>query len=263
MRRGTIRSLIQHWFEWIQLRRTTIGTSYNRLSTAQTKWPTDEWVRAINYPVGLHLQRNSRDTEVRTPSCPKAICTCESLVTNCAPFQRSGQRRRPRSLSRWAVCLMFKLPDTSNPAEINGLMTVDAWTCGRSGVYVQNAIHTSTGLSGKMIVQGSKLVSVQLDAPEEATNTLNFDSRLFLIQEDGPKAVQQKLQFSNKSCSPTRLSRTFGAELCAELDFYPRTKTRPGGPLAGPARAAIFLRKMDKHSSYERRHARLHGQFQH
>ena len=90
MRRGTIRSLIQHWFEWIQLRRTTIGTSYNRLSTAQTKWPTDEWVRAINYPVGLHLQRNSRDTEVRTPSCPKAICTCEYLVTNCAPFQRSG-----------------------------------------------------------------------------------------------------------------------------------------------------------------------------
>ena len=116
---------------------------------------------------------------------------------------------------------------------------------------------TSTGLSGKMLVQGSKLVSLQLDAPEEATNTFNFDSQLFLIQEDGPKAVQQKLQFSNKSCS------TFGAELCAELDFYPRTKTRPGGPLAGPARAAIFLRKMDKHSSYERRHARLHGQFQH
>ena len=116
---------------------------------------------------------------------------------------------------------MFKLPDTSNPAEINGLMTVDAWTCGRSGVYVQNAIHTSTGLSGKMIVQGSKLVSVQLDAPEEATNTFSFDSRLFLIQEDGPKAVQPDQQkFSKKSCSPTWLSRAFGAELCAELDFY-------------------------------------------
>ena len=139
----------------------------------------------------------------------------------------------------------------SGTLEINGLMTVDAWTYGRSGVHVQNAMHTSTGLSGKMVVQGSKLVSVQLDAPEEATNTFSFDSRLFLIQEDGPKAVQPDQQkFSKKSCSPTWLSRAFGAELCAELDFYPRTTTGPGGPLAGPARAAIFWRKTDKHSSY-------------
>ena len=64
---------------------------------------------------------------------------------------------------------------------------------------------------------------MQLDTREEATNTFSFDSRLFLIQEDGPKAVQldqQKLQFRKKSCSPTWLSRAFGAELCAELDFY-------------------------------------------
>ncbi len=140
----------------------------------------------------------------------------------------------------------------SGTMEINGLMTVDAWTFGRSGVHVQNSMHTSTGLSGKMIIQGSKLVSVQLDAPEEATNTFSFDSRLFLIQEDGSKAVQpdQRVRFSKKSCSPTWLSQTFGAELCGELDFYPSTKTGPSGPLTGPAHAAIFLRKTDKHHSY-------------
>jgi hypothetical protein len=122
----------------------------------------------------------------------------------------------------------------------------------RSGVHVQNVMHTSTGLSGKVIIQGNRLVSVQMDAPQEATNTFSFDSRLFLLQEDGPKAVQpdQRPRINMKSCSPTWFSRTFGAELCGELDLYPRTLDGPRGPLTGPAHAALFLRKTDKHSSY-------------
>lgn len=140
----------------------------------------------------------------------------------------------------------------SGTIEINGLMAVDAWTFMRSGVHVQNVMHTSTGLSGKVIIQGNRLVSVQMDAPQEATNTFSFDSRLFLLQEDGLKAVQpdQRPRINMKSCSPTWFSRTFGAELCGELDLYPRTRDGPRGPLTGPAHAALFLRKTDKHSSY-------------
>jgi hypothetical protein len=66
--------------------------------------------------------------------------------------------------------------------DIYGLMAIDASTFTRSGVHVQNMMHTSMGLSGKIIIQGNRLVSVQMDAPEEATNTFIFDSRLFLLQ---------------------------------------------------------------------------------
>lgn len=140
----------------------------------------------------------------------------------------------------------------SGTVEINGLMSVDASTFGRSGVQVQNTMHTSTGLSGKLIIQGKQIVSIQLDAPEEATNTFSFDSRLFLIQENGPKSINpvQRPRINKQVCSPSWLSRTFGAELCAELDFYPKSATGPCGPLTGPAHAALILRKTDKHSSY-------------
>jgi hypothetical protein len=137
----------------------------------------------------------------------------------------------------------------SGTIEINGLMAIDASTFMRSGVHVQNIMHTSTGLSGKMIIQGNRLVSVQMDAPEETTNTFSFDSRLFLLQENGPTAVQpdQKHRISMKSCSPTWFSQTFGAELCGELDFYSRTPNRPRGPFTGPKHAALFLRKVIRH----------------
>jgi hypothetical protein len=134
----------------------------------------------------------------------------------------------------------------SGTIDINGLMVIDASTFMRSGVHVQNIMHTSTGLSGKIIIQGNRLVSVQMDAPEEATNTFSFDSRLFLLQESGPKAVQldQKPRINTKSCSPTWFSQTFGAELCGELDFYPKTENGPRGLLTGPKHAALFLRKV-------------------
>lgn len=140
----------------------------------------------------------------------------------------------------------------SGTVEVNGLMSVDASIFGRSGVHVQNVVHTSTGLSGKMIIQGSRLVSVQMDAPEEATNTFSFDSRLFLLQQNGPKSIrpEQTPQVNIKSCSPAWVGKTFGAELCAELNFYPKTEEGPRGPFTGPAHVALFLRKTDKHSSY-------------
>ena len=140
----------------------------------------------------------------------------------------------------------------SGTVVVNSLMSVDALTFVSSGVHVQNTMHTSTGLSGKVIIQGNRLVSVQLDAPEEATNTFSFDSRLFLLQKDGPKAIQpeNRSRTDKKICSPTWLSRTFGAELCSEFDFYPRTKDGPRGLLTGPVHAALYIRKTDKHSNY-------------
>ncbi len=141
----------------------------------------------------------------------------------------------------------------SATVEVHGVMSVDAWTFSRSGVQVQNTLHTSTGLSGKLIVQGSQIISVQLDAPESVSPIFSYNSRLVLLHQNGEQRTIQPIKqtaFSRKSCSPSELSRYFGVELCSEIEFWPRTPSGPRGPLTGPSHAAFFLRKTDTHASY-------------
>ena len=141
----------------------------------------------------------------------------------------------------------------SGTVEVNGIMSVDVWTFTRSGVHVQNTVHTSTGLSGKLVVQCSKIVSMQLDAPQAASHVFSYDSRLFLLQQDGQRSLQpsKRSPISQKSCSPIELSQIFGVELCGEIEFWPRTSSGPCGPFTGPSHASVFLRKTDTHETYQ------------
>lgn len=141
----------------------------------------------------------------------------------------------------------------SGTMEVNGVMSVDLWTLAKSGVLVQNALHTSSGLSGKLVIQGSKLVSIQLDPPQAASHVFSYDSRLFLLQQDGERALQpaKRSPISQKSCSPSELSRYFGVELCGEIEFWPRTSTGPSSVLTGPTHASVFIRKTDTHAAYQ------------
>lgn len=142
----------------------------------------------------------------------------------------------------------------SGTIEVNGVMSVDAWTFARSGVQIQNTLHTTSSLSGKAIIQGSQVVSVQLDAPEAASHVFSYDSRLFFLQNGQQVVIKpdnKRTAVSHKSCSPSELSRLLAVELCAEVDYWPKAASGPRGPLAGPSHAAIFLRKTDTHAAYQ------------
>lgn len=161
---------------------------------------------------------------------------------------KMGGTFQAESLNNMKIAGQFR---PSATVEVNGVMSVDVFKYGKSGVHVINTMHTSSGLSGKLIIQGNQLVSVQLDAPEPASQVFSFDSRLFLIHQSGSKAVQPSgRRIQQQSCSPAMFSKVFGAEFCGEIDFWPRTKEGPRGPLTGAAHFEVSVRKTDAHKSY-------------
>ena len=134
--------------------------------------------------------------------------------------------------------------------EINGAMTVDAFV-GRCGVQIQNTMHTSSGIDGQVVIKGSQIVSVQLNTPKQKMDIFSMDSKIFFIHKDQVKPVEpSKPVISRRGCTPASLSRVFGAELCAEIDFYPKSATGPGGLLRGPSHATLYLQKTDSHDQY-------------
>jgi len=160
-------------------------------------------------------------------------------ATATVSFGMGGTYRTAAGLSDLQVTGHVK-PSAS--VDVNGLMTVSASTFARSGVRIQNAVHTATGLSGKLIVRGTRIVSVHLDAPQEASHVFSYDSKLFLLQTSRPNRPVPSSAAGAMTifCS----SNWLGVELCGRLEQSGR------GLLAGPAHAALFLRKTDTHMSY-------------
>lgn len=161
---------------------------------------------------------------------------------------KMGGTFKAESMNNMEIAGQFR---PSATVEVNGVMSIDAFKYAKSGVNVINTLHTATGLSGKLIIRGNELVSVQLDAPEPTSQVFSFDSSLFLMHKSGSKAVQPSgRRIQQQSCTPTMASKIFGAELCGEIDFWPRSKEGPRGPLTGPAHFEVTVRKTDTHKSY-------------
>lgn len=74
--------------------------------------------------------------------------------------------------------------------QINGVMSVSVGDFVRSGIQIKNTMHTSTGISGKVSVRGTDIVSVHIDAPEETTNLFSYDSDIFFIYRNQKQAIK-------------------------------------------------------------------------
>lgn len=172
-------------------------------------------------------------------------------ATATVSFGMGGTYRTAAGLSDLQVMGHVK-PSAS--IDVNGLMTIAASSFARSGVRIQNAMHTATGMSGKIIVRGTQIVSVHLDAPQETSHVFSYDSQLFLLQTSRPNrpvpfsaAAQMDGGATTTYCS----SNWLGVELCGRLEQRQSNNADgPRGLLAGPAHAALFFRKTDTHSSY-------------
>ena len=78
--------------------------------------------------------------------------------------------------------------------QINAVMSVDVGSFVRSGMQIKNTMHTSTGISGKVSVRGTDIVSVHVDAPEETTNLFSYDNNIFFIYRNQQKAIKPNHQ---------------------------------------------------------------------
>ena len=80
--------------------------------------------------------------------------------------------------------------------QIDGVMSIDAGSFARSGIQIKNKMHTATGISGEVVVQGMQIVSVHLDAPEKTTNIFSYDSNIFLLYRDQQRSLKPDNQVS-------------------------------------------------------------------
>ena len=86
----------------------------------------------------------------------------------------------------------------SGTIQINGAMSIDA-TVLQSGIQVQNTMHTSTGIDGKVVIRGRQLASVQINAPEQTTNLFSYDTNVFLIHKKQHQPIQPNKQVCIRS----------------------------------------------------------------
>ena len=78
--------------------------------------------------------------------------------------------------------------------QINGVMSINAGDFARSGIRVKNTMHTATGISGKVSVRGTEIISVHIDAPEETTNLFSYDTNIFFINRNQQHAIKPSHQ---------------------------------------------------------------------
>jgi len=134
--------------------------------------------------------------------------------------------------------------------EISGIMAVDAFVS-RSGVQIQNTMHSSTGVDGKITIKGKELVSVQINSPEQKVDIFHMNSKIFLFHKGEARSVNPTRKvYSRKGCTSSAFSYYLGNELCAEVEFVPVSPNAPSGPLKGSSHVAVYMKKTDVHKQY-------------
>ncbi|XP_076436385.1 uncharacterized protein LOC143275928 [Babylonia areolata] len=142
----------------------------------------------------------------------------------------------------------------SGAIQISGQMSVDAQVS-RAALHVTGTLHSSTALKARVDLDRGRVLSMELDAPEDKMEIFDISSEFSIVHNTVEK--KQKMITENrktvKVCTGELASRITGLELCGELQ-YPNASTRVSGPyypFTGPTSLSVALYKRDTHTSYK------------
>ncbi|KAL8574772.1 hypothetical protein ACOMHN_035315 [Nucella lapillus] len=142
----------------------------------------------------------------------------------------------------------------SGAIRISGQMAVDGHVS-RAALHVTGTMHSSSALTARVNLDRGRVLSVELDVPEEKIDILDISSEFSIVHNKVEK--KQKMITENrqtvKLCTGQAASRITGLELCGELQ-YPNASARASGPyfpLTGPTSVSVALYKRDSHSGYK------------
>ncbi|KAL8574776.1 hypothetical protein ACOMHN_035319 [Nucella lapillus] len=142
----------------------------------------------------------------------------------------------------------------SGAIRISGQMAVDGHVS-RAALHVTGTMHSSSALTARVNLDRGRVLSVELDVPEEKMDILDISSEFSIVHNKVEK--KQKMITENrqtvKLCTGQAASRIIGLELCGELQ-YPNASARASGPyfpLTGPTSVSVALYKRDSHSGYK------------
>ncbi|XP_076472801.1 uncharacterized protein LOC143302134 isoform X1 [Babylonia areolata] len=142
----------------------------------------------------------------------------------------------------------------SGAIRVSGQMSVDAQVS-RAALHVTGTLHSSTALKARVDLDRGRVLSMELDVPEDKMEIFDISSEFSIVHNTVEK--KQKMITENrktvKVCTGELASRITGLELCGELQ-YPNASTRVSGPyfpFTGPTSLSLALYKRDTHTSYK------------
>ncbi|CAG7820252.1 unnamed protein product [Allacma fusca] len=119
----------------------------------------------------------------------------------------------------------------------------------KSGIRLQNTLHTSTAVQGFVQIKGSKLIKTSISLPQDKQEIFTAKSQILILKPSGkPHVVEQgpegvpKIEY--KSCKGSTI---FGVEFCTEID----TPEHIIFPLSTPAVVSVYIQKTDTFDSYD------------
>ncbi|KAK7094147.1 hypothetical protein V1264_007812 [Littorina saxatilis] len=142
----------------------------------------------------------------------------------------------------------------SGAVRVSGTMSVDAMVS-RAALHVTGTLHSSSALKVRVDLDRGRVLSVELDVPEEKMEIFAISSEFSIVHNQVEKKQQMitENRQSVKMCTGDVTSHITGLELCGELQ-YPNASTSVSGPyfpLTGPTSLSVTLYKRDTHTSYK------------
>nr|KAG5710083.1 hypothetical protein BaRGS_030159 [Batillaria attramentaria] len=140
----------------------------------------------------------------------------------------------------------------SGAVRVEGTMSVDAMVT-RSALRVTGTLHSSTAIKGRGDLDRGRVLSVELDVPQDKMEIFDISSPSSTTQWEKEQKMITDNRQTIKLCTGDMAARVVGLELCGELQ-YPNASTTENGPyfpFTGPTSLTIALYKKDTHSRYK------------
>ncbi|XP_076472286.1 uncharacterized protein LOC143301780 [Babylonia areolata] len=207
-----------------------------------------------NYDVSMTHSMEFLDTEMTVPTSCGLPLSLTVKGTATVDLKASGKvNTRKISASPRSLQVDGEIRP-SGAIRVSGQMTVDAQVS-RAALHVTGTLHSSSALKARVDLDRGRVLSMQVDVPQEKMELLDISSEFSIVHNTVEK--KQKMITENrktvKVCTGELASRITGLELCGELQ-YPNASTRVSGPyypFTGPTSLSLALYKRDTHTSYK------------
>ncbi|XP_046557707.1 uncharacterized protein LOC124266910 isoform X2 [Haliotis rubra] len=194
------------------------------------------------------------DSSMIIPTSSGLPLTLNVNGTASIDLQASGQVDLRNILTSPRSLLIDGIMKPSGSIKITGTMSMDAFVT-KTGLRVVNTWHSSTALKGRVELRRGKILSADIDLPQQKMEILDVSTEFFSIH--GDQEQKQDLVTGNRKklelCTGARLATMTGLELCNEFQ-WPSTSMvddAPYFPFTGPFSQSLVLHKRDTHTGYK------------
>jgi Domain of unknown function (DUF1943)/Lipoprotein amino terminal region len=164
-------------------------------------------------------------------------------------FKSRTKLRLSELFSSGKAHLMVQLYPTIS-TELSALMSLDAYFA-KTGLKSVSKLHTSAYIDASADIQNGRLIKVNINLPTEKVELLEASANLFTYKDGKFHKLRTIGDLESvEKCSSDKIAKLFGLEACVRGNYYHGISGAfPNWYFTGPSNAAIYMNKVDSHSS--------------